>query len=119
MTQRSFFGFVEKIARGLFQTVKGWCEELYARNAPCSPGKGRGQEIPKELKKKRESESEKREVDPKETGFLSETLLKDAENENLTETSAMEFPIYRGDEERQGNLISGEQSRPEKEKRLR
>lgn len=117
MTQRSFLGFVEKIARGLFQTVKGGVKS-YREDAPARQERAEARRYQKELKKKRESESEKRGRSvQKETGFLSETLLKDVENENLTETSAMEFPIYRGDEEKQETLSQENSQGQKKEKK--
>ena len=98
MTQRSFFGFMEKLGSSLYQTVKGWLaqsrekrEEVKGENRKTKQNTGRRSKPRSEAKNLPKEDGE---------GFLSGTILKNPSQETVSEEPAqMSFEIYRGDEE--------------------
>ncbi|MFQ9718344.1 MAG: DNA translocase FtsK [Blautia sp.] len=101
MTQRSFFGFLEKIGRSLFGLVRGGIEN-YREDAPARQARAKVRREERQQRRMERSREERTKTDldtrPEGEGFLDGTLLR-MPDEAADEPVQMEFEIHQWNEQ--------------------
>ena len=117
MTQRSFFGFMEKVGSRIFQGLKGQIQEHkeMQKQRPAKEGKVRKDTSGRKTGRKKETSQQEDE------GFLSGTWLKNTPPDTTPqEAEQAPFEIYRGEDTDAGekeseNIKAESEEEPEKE----
>ena len=117
MTQRSFFGFMEKVGSRIFQGLKGQIQEHkeMQKQRPAKEEKVRKDTSGRKTGRKKETSQQEEE------GFLSGTWLKNTPPDTTPqEAEQAPFEIYRGEDTDAGekeseNIKAESEEEPEKE----